>query len=428
MLKQLIFIGLLVVTIAIFLYTISKIYKFLKLTKPYPIKDFGKRFLLLLKVAIGQTTILRKPVVGFMHALVFWGFIVILFGSIEIVFDGILGTERFFAFLGPLYNVVIGLGDVFAYVIFLCIIAFLIRRSIMKVKRFEGAEMKEKSHRDANISLLLIMVLMVSLFFTNIFYIVLHPDNYDGVFPVSTYLAPLFAHVSYNTAYFWHEFNWWVHILLIFFFANYLPYSKHFHVFMSLPNVFLSRLESLGKLDTMESVLREVRIMLNPELAEAATEEAVARFGVKDVNDATWKNYLDALTCTQCGRCTDVCPANTTGKKLSPRKIFIDYRNRMNELGPQMVKNKDFADNKSLVRDYITEEELWACTTCNACAKECPVNINHPTLIVDMRRYLVMEEGTAPALLNNMFANIENNGAPWQYSAEDRMLWAENLK
>jgi len=427
--KQIIFIALLLVTFIVFFYTAAKIYKLFKLTKPQPVKDFGKRLLLLLKVAIGQTTILRRPVVGFMHALVFWGFMVILFGSIEIIFDGILGTERFFGFLGPLYNVVIGLGDVSAYIIFICVIAFLVRRIIMKVQRFEGEEMKAKSHTDAHISLLLILTLMVSLFFTNIFYLVLHPENYVGVFPVSSYLAPLFAGVSYNTAYFWHEFNWWLHILLIFFFANYLPYSKHFHVFMSLPNVFLARLEPLGKLDVMESVLREVKIMLDPTAGGDVNDAPPERFGVKDVADATWKNYFDALTCTQCGRCTSVCPANITGKKLSPRKIFIDYRSRMKEIGNQMIKNgKDFTDNKSLVRDFITEEELWACTTCNACAKECPVNINHPNLIVDMRRYLVMEEGSAPALLNNMFANIENNGAPWQYSAEDRLVWTENLK
>ncbi|MDD3875920.1 MAG: 4Fe-4S dicluster domain-containing protein [Bacteroidales bacterium] len=426
--KQIVFIGFLIITFSTFFFTTFKIYRFFKLTKPYPIKDFGKRFLVLFKVAFGQTTILRKPVVGFMHALVFWGFMVILFGSIEVVFDGILGSERFFAFLGPVYNIIIGLGDFFAYIIFFCIIAFLIRRIIIKVNRFEGEEMKAKSHRDANISLLLILTLMISLFFTNIFYIVLNPNNYSGVFPISKYLAPLFDGISYDTAYFLHELNWWLHILLIFFFANYLPYSKHFHVFMSLPNVFLSRLEPLGKLDTMESVLREVKIMLNPNAVIENSIEPASRFGVKDVTDASWKNYLDALTCTQCGRCTAVCPANLTGKKLSPRKIFIDYRSRMKELGTLIIKNgKDFTDNKSLIRDYISEEEIWACTTCNACAKECPVNINHPTLIIDLRRYLVMEESKAPTLINNMFSNIENNGAPWQYSAEDRLLWTEDL-
>jgi heterodisulfide reductase subunit C len=230
--------------------------------------------------------------------------------------------------------------------------------------------------------------------------------------------------------YVYHEVNWWAHILIIFFFANYLPYSKHFHVFLSVPNVFLSRLEPLGKLDTMENVKKEVQMMMDPNasLEEQTDEEEVDRFGVMDVEDVSWKNYFDSLACTQCGRCTDVCPANITGKRLSPRKIIMDVRERMKEKGPGMVKNgKEYSDNKSLLRDYITEEELWACTTCNACAQECPININHPTLIVEMRRYLVMEEASGPGDLNAIFSNIENNGAPWQYSQEDRMNWAEEL-
>jgi len=218
---------------------------------------------------------------------------------------------------------------------------------------------------------------------------------------------------------------------LIFLFANLLPYSKHFHVFMSVPNVFLSRLDPLGKLPNMDSVIREVRMMLDPNTAFAApvANAPVERFGVKDAEDSSWKNYFDSLSCTQCGRCTSVCPANLTGKKLSPRKIIMDLRARMNEKGPLMVKNgRDFNDNRSLLRDYISEEELWACTTCNACAKECPININHPTFIVDMRRYLVMEEASAPGELKAVFNNIENNGAPWQYSAEDRLNWAKDLE
>jgi Fe-S oxidoreductase len=224
-----------------------------------------------------------------------------------------------------------------------------------------------------------------------------------------------------------YAISWWTHILLIFFFANYLPYSKHFHVFMSVPNVFLSRLGPLGKLTNMDNITREVRLMLDPSAAPPA-ETAAERFGVRDAEDATWKNYFDSLSCTECGRCTSVCPANLTGKKLSPRKIMMDLRARMKEKGPVMVLNgRDYNDNRSLLRDYISEEELWACTTCNACAMECPVNISQPSLIVDMRRYLVLEEASAPGGLKAMFSNIENNGAPWQYSAEDRMLWAKDL-
>jgi heterodisulfide reductase subunit C len=254
----------------------------------------------------------------------------------------------------------------------------------------------------------------------------------QGVYPVSQLLAPWFntdAGVSHMV----YQVNWWAHILLIFVFANYLPYSKHFHVFMSVPNVFLSRLEPLGKLDTMENITKEVRIMMDPDQAFAAPadgegEEEPERFGILDVEDVTWKNYMDSLACTECGRCTSVCPANVTGKKLSPRKIVMDVRARMKEKGPGMLKNgSGFTDNKSLIRDYISEEELWACTLCNACAQECPININHPSLIIGMRRYLVMEESAAPGELNAIFSNIENNGAPWQFSQEDRMLWSEGI-
>ncbi len=248
----------------------------------------------------------------------------------------------------------------------------------------------------------MILLLMVSLQGMNTFYVALKQvsgETITGIFPVSTVLASLFTGYSQATLTTLHEICWWTHILLIFIFANMLPYSKHFHVFMSVPNVFLSRLDPLGKLTNMDSITREVKLMLNPDTAFAAApaDTPVERFGVKDIEDVSWKNYFDSLSCTQCGRCTSVCPANITGKRLSPRKIIMDVRARMNEKGPGLVKNgKDFADNKSLLRDYITEEELWACTTCNACAKECPININHPTLIVDMRRYLVMEEASAP--------------------------------
>jgi heterodisulfide reductase subunit C len=301
------------------------------------------------------------------------------------------------------------------------------------VKRFKGIEMTHWSHLDANIALSLIFLLMISLLGMNAFYYqhaTATGHEIFGAYPVSKYLAGLFSSMSENALFIWHEVNWWVHILLIFFFANYLPYSKHFHVFMSVPNVFLSRLESLGKLDTMENVKKEVQMMMDPNASmdQPAEEEEVQRFGVKDVEDVHWKNYFDSLSCTQCGRCTSVCPANLTGKKLSPRKIVMDVRSRMSEKGTKMLKNgKEYDDGKTLLRDYISEEELWACTTCNACAKECPININQPTLIVEMRRYLVMEEAAAPGELNAIFTNIENNGAPWQYSQEDRMQWAEEL-
>jgi Fe-S oxidoreductase len=295
--------------------------------------------------------------------------------------------------------------------------------------------MEHKSHMDANIALTLILLLMISLLGMNTYYFILDPDSPSGYFPVSMFIVrnfiPLHA-IDYQTAHTLHEVYWWSHILLIFIFVNVLPYSKHFHVFMSVPNVFLSRLEPLGYLDNMPEITKEVKLMMDPNTAFTEPEqgeEEVSRFGVKDVEDITWKNYMDSLTCTECGRCTSVCPANITGKKLSPRKIVMNVRARMKEKGPGLVKTgKDFDDQKALINDYISPEELWACTTCNACSQECPVNINQPSLIVDLRRYLVLEESAAPGELNTTFTNIENNGAPWQFSPEDRMLWAEGLE
>lgn len=388
----------------------------------------------MLDVAFGQTKIFRRPFIGFLHALVFWGFCVILIGSIEMVIDGLFGTERVLKFLGIVYDFIIASGDIFALLIAIAIVVFLFRRVFLHIKRFEGIEMQKISHIDANIALSIILLLMLSLLGMNSAYYeykTIAGEAIDGVYPVSHFIAPLFSGISANGLHTHYEFYWWMHILLIFLFANLLPYSKHFHVFMSVPNVFLSRLEPLGKLPNMNNVTREVKLMMDPNAAFAApaADAPIERFGVKDAEDVTWKNYFDSLACTECGRCTSVCPANITGKKLSPRKVMMNLRARMKEKGPLLVKNgKDFTDNKSLIRDYISEEELWACTTCNACAKECPININHPTLIVDMRRYLVMEEGSAPGELKAVFSNIENNGAPWQYSSEDRLLWAADLE
>lgn len=387
-----------------------------------------------LEVAMGQTKIFRKPVIGLAHALVFWGFCVILIGSIEMVIDGLTGSEKVLKALGPVYDILMASGDIFALVIAIAIIIFLVRRIFFHIKRFEGIEMKKRSHLDANISLSLILLLMLSLMFMNIGYlgnILSEGGKVEGVYPVASVILPLFGGMSAHSLNMMYELSWWSHILLIFFFANYLPYSKHFHVFMSVPNVFLSRLEPLGKLPNMDNITREVKLMMDPATAFAASPEETPaeRFGVKDVEDASWKNYFDSLSCTECGRCTAVCPANITGKRLSPRKIMMDLRARMKEKGPLMVKSgRDFSDKRSLLRDFISEEELWACTTCNACAEECPININHPTFIIDMRRYLVMEEASAPGELKAVFNNIENNGAPWQYSAEDRLNWAKDLE
>ena len=435
MTRQIIFALALLITIGAFSYTINRLIGFFGLTRPaFKVKDFWKRFRIMMRVAFGQTKIFRRPVIGFFHALVFWGFCVIIFGSIEMVIDGLTGTERALKFLGSLYDILMISGDIFAVLVAISIIIFISRRLFMHIKRFEGIEMKKRSHSDAAISLSMILLLMLSLITMNIGYLGYNLNtgaSVEGIYPASAILINLLPSINIYGFRIIYEASWWIHILTIFFFANYLPYSKHFHVFMSVPNVFLSRLEPLGKLTNMDSITREVRLMLNPETAFAAApvDTPAERFGVKDAEDTTWKNYFDSLSCTECGRCTSVCPANITGKKLSPRKIMMDLRARMKEKGPLMVKNgREFNDNRSLLRNYISEEELWACTTCNACAKECPININQPSLIIDMRRYLVLEEASAPGELKAMFNNIENNGAPWQYSAEDRLLWTKDLE
>ncbi|MBK9292227.1 MAG: 4Fe-4S dicluster domain-containing protein [Bacteroidetes bacterium] len=432
MLKQILFGISLLVTLGVFAYTMRQLFYNFRFTKPKKLTDFGQRLLVTFKVAILQSKIMRFPFAGVLHALVFWGFIVILFGSIEMVFDGLAGTERMFSFLGGFYDFLTGAGDVFAFIILISILIFLARRLFFRVQRFYGVEMKPVSKADANLALSFILLLMVSLLGMNTFYLLdasAAGRPLVGNYPVSERIATLFQGMSPEQLHFWHEFNWWFHILLIFVFANVLPYSKHFHVFMSVPNVFVSRIEPLGVVDNMDSITREVKLMLDPSLAADAPADAPpSRFGVADAEDVTWVNYMNALSCTECGRCTAVCPANITGKLLSPRKIMMDLRARMKEKGPGLAKNGlQYDDGKALIGSYISEEELWACTMCNACAMECPVNIHQPSLILDMRRYLVLEKSAAPGGLNAAFTNIENNGAPWQFSPYDRLKWAEDL-
>ncbi len=434
MLKQIVFLIALLITLGVFVYSIQRYFEYFKFTKKKPLGHIGKRLWITLKIAGFQTKILRKPLIGLVHALVFWGFLVILFGSLEMTFDGLFGTEKAFSVLGWFYNILMGFGDIFGLIIAIAMIIFLIRRLILHIKRFSGIEMKPVSEYDAVLALTIILVLMFSLLGMNTFYYkwaTLTGEEIKGIYPVSRYLSGFFQNISAEQAWNWYQINWWTHILLIFIFANILPYSKHFHVFMSIPNVYISKLEPLGYVDNMENITKEVKLMLDPNSAFDDTPEDEGepeRFGILDVDDVFWTQYFNSLACTECGRCTSVCPANITGKLLSPRKIMMDTRARMKEKGPGLIKEgKTYNDGKHLVYDYISEEELWACTLCNACAQECPIDINQPSLILDMRRYLVMEESKAPSGLNTVFANIENNGAPWQFSPEDRMLWADGL-
>ncbi len=433
--SQIIFLVLIIVAFGLLGYSFSRVFKVMKQLKPFKIKEIGKRFIKMFDVAIAQTKIMKRPVVGLMHALVFWGFIVILIGSLEMIIDGLAGTERILGALGVIYDVIIAGGDIFAMIIAVFVLIFILRRTIFKVTRFEGKEMIKKTHIDALVALSLIFILMITLLGMNAFYslwITKTGVTLVGYYPIGEKIAELFGNINENQAHFWYKFNWWFHITVIFLFANILPYSKHFHVFMSVPNVFLSRLEPLGKLDTMEDVKKEVKSIMNPETAfvtDGSEPTEIARFGVLDAQDVNWKNYLDSLSCTQCGRCTSVCPANITGKQLSPRKIMMDLRMRMKQKTSHLLKGeKNFEDGKFLIGNFTTEEELWACTTCNACAYECPISINQPNLIIEMRRYLVMEKSSAPAGLITAFQNIENNGAPWQFNFEDRLLCTDNLE
>jgi len=434
MIKQLLFLIVLLITIGVFTYSTIKYFKFFKFTKKKPVGNFGKRIWITIKVALFQDKIMRRPVVGLMHALVWWGFILILFGSLEMVIDGLFGTERILVFLGPVYDFIMAGGDISAFVIAVLILAFLFRRLFMHIKRFYGPEMKPVSKMDANLALTIIFILMITLLGMNTYYLMwcdAAGEPIHGSFPISAIIAGMFNGIPVEQLWFGYQVNWWAHIVWIFIFANILPYSKHFHVFMSVPNVFFSRLTPVGYVENMEAITKEVKLMMDPDAAFADAPEDEGdpeRFGVKDVDDVDWINYFNSLACTECGRCTSVCPANITGKLLSPRKIMMDTRARMKQKGPGLVKEgKAFDDGNSLLGTYITEEELWACTQCNACVQECPVNINQASLILDMRRYLVMEESNAPSGLNTVFSNIENNGAPWQFSPEDRMLWAEGL-
>jgi len=442
MIQHIIFIIITLAAFGLLYHSLRNVFKIIKILRtPYPITQIGKRLLMFLKIAIGQNKIFRFPIAGFFHAMVFWGFIIITLGSLEMLLDGTMGNvfdmnlknDRVLSLMGNFYNFIIAFGEIFSILIIISIVVFIIRRAYLRIRRFEGVEMHLAEQQDAIVALVFILLLMVTLIWSNTGYVALGLKTdiqIAGNYPISEYFAPTLLSWTPFQIHLFTLINWWAHILLIYMFMNYLPFSKHFHVFLSMPNVFVSRLTPLTQLPVVESVKKEVEIMLNPDSAPPAAENAPPpeRFGIKDVEDGTWKNYLDSLTCTQCGRCTSVCPANLTGKLLSPRKLITDYRHRMTEKSIGLLKEgKTFDDEMSLLGDYISAEELWACTTCGACTNECPVNVDHQTLIADLRRFVFMEMAAAPSGLNSVSTNIENNGAPWQYSAADRLNWAEGL-
>lgn len=427
--ENLIFLIIFVFAVGFFSYNLSKIIRNISLGKKKNRFDNPvRRSIILLKVAFGQTKILARPVSGILHAIVWWGFLVITVGTLEMAIDGVFGTERVFGFMDVFYRIVTASGDVMAVLILISCVLFLTRRHWVKVKRFSGKEIKKKSSVDATIALVIIIFLMISLLTMNLGYLGLHDHSFVGSYPISNLLLPYIQSWETESIELFHKVSWWSHIMLVLIFLNELPYSKHFHVIMSIPNVYFSNIEELGQMDNMVSVKKEVELMMDPNADPYATPPASAappeRFGAKDVTDLNWIQLMNAYSCTECGRCTSECPANQTGKLLSPRKIMMDTRDRLKEVGKNIDKHgKDHVDNKSLLYDYIKPEEIWACNTCNACTQACPLNIDPLSIIVDLRRYLVMEESKIPGDLASMLTNIENNGAPWQFSPTDRFNW-----
>jgi heterodisulfide reductase subunit C len=431
MIEQIVFTLAFVSAFGLFFYRLYRIYKYIKIAKPLKLKFGFKRVVGVFKIAIAQSKIFRNPIVGLLHAFVFWGFIIVNIEMLEITIDGIMGTHRSLSFLGNIYPLLISAFELFALSVIIACVIFLARRNVIKLKRFWNKEMTIWPRSDANIILISEILLMCSVLIMNATDSVLQSQgsahyNEVGAFLVSGWIKPLFVNMSEGNLIFFERFCWWFHIIGVLIFMNYVTYSKHLHIFFAFFNVYYSKFSPLGKMKNIPCVTNEVKLMLNPAEIPCSVEET-SRFGAKDAADLYWKNLLDAFSCTECGRCTAVCPANITGKKLSPRKIVMDLRDRVEEIGGKVIKQgKNFNDNKDLF-NKIEQEELWACTTCNACVSACPVNIDPLAVILELRRYLVLEKGMAPSPINAMFANIENNGAPWQYSADDRLLWTENL-
>ena len=427
MIEQACFLILFVAAVAFFTRNVKKIARNIRLGRAeYRSDRPSERFKTMLKVAFGQTKMTARPIPAVLHLFVYAGFIIINLEVLEIIIDGLFGTHRIFSkHLGSFYSFLITSFEWLALSVILACSIFLIRRNILKIKRFFGTEMTTWPRSDANYILYFEIVLMTAFLLMNAADHSSRTNLGSDTFPVSTIMSSILPSNEHTLSILERVF-WWLHITGIFLFLNYLPYSKHFHIVMAFPNTYYSNLKPGGSLSNMPSVTNEVKAMLDPSFVPEVT--GGGSFGAKDVTDLSWKSLMDAYTCTECGRCTSECPANITGKLLSPRKIVMDTRDRLTEVGNNLDKHgPNHADGKALLDDYITREEIWACTTCQACIKACPVNIDPLAIIMDLRRYIVMEESKASPSLNNMLSNIENNAAPWKYSPSDRFNWADKF-
>ena len=423
--------------IGFFAKNIKKLSRNIKLGKAVDTSDNkSQRWNNMFRIALGQTKMVVRPIAGILHIIVYLGFIIINIEVLEVIIDGLFGTHRIFAFLGGFYSFLIGSFEILALLVIIAVVIFWIRRNLIKLRRFLNPEMSGWPKKDGNLILYIELVLMI-LFLT------MNASDYQlqqmdaahytkaGAFPVSQFIAPLFQEMSMSTIIMIERSAWWLHIVGILLFLNYLYYSKHLHILLAFPNTYFGKLRPKGQFENLEAVTKEVKLMMDPSADPFAAPDENApmpeKFGASDVMDLKWVQLLNAYTCTECGRCTSECPANQTGKKLSPRKIMMDTRDRLEEVGKNIDANKGefVADGKQLLGDYITNEELWACTSCNACVEACPVSIDPLSIIMDMRQYLVMEQSAAPSDLNNMMGNIENNGAPWPFNQMDRLNWSK---
>ena len=434
---NILFFLLLAAGVGYFTKNIRTVIRNIKLGIPVAINDHKKeRYGNVARIALGQSKLLKRPISGALHAIVYLGFIIINIEVLEIIIDGLLGTHRIFAFLGGFYDFLIGTCEILGRLVLVSVVLFWTRRNVLKIKRFLSPEMKGWPKQDGNIILYFEVVLMG-------LFLIMNSSDYAlqqmgaahyiqaGSYPVSSLFAGIFDGMSQSSLIVIERTAWWLHITGILIFLNYLYFSKHLHILLAFPNVYFGAITPKGQFKNNQAVTAEVKMMMDPSVdpfaAPATDAPPPAKFGASDVMDLSQVQLLNAYTCTECGRCTSECPANQTGKKLSPRKIMMDTRDRLQEVSKNMDANAGVfvPDGKELLKDYISTEELWACTTCNACVEACPVSIDPLSIIMDMRQYLVMEQSAAPTELNGTMTNIENNGAPWPFNQMDRLNWAK---